>query len=165
MEGVSISLHRKTLVVQTSRWRTFAESTSKLPHFGILRMNLRVQSLYPVCRHPAMAPHGVLGQTFDCDGLAVDGNLDQYDKLPDIRATSSARKLVMTQAQAEGAIEGNVDNYEVRWPFDWSFAFSRFATATAAGPRNVSLLGRVLREPKRPIARHLSSCECANDGQ
>ena len=116
MEGISISLRRKTLTVKSAHWRTSAEVTVQHPHLGILRMNLKVQSLYPVCRAPAIAPHGVLGQTFDCDGLAVDGNEDSYNKLPDDRATSSSRKLVTTRAQAEGGIEGMLTDYELRWP-------------------------------------------------
>eukprot|EP00966_Prymnesium_polylepis_P127212 2942171-Prymnesium_polylepis.7 len=68
-EGLSISLHRKMLVVQTPKWRTVAVATVYHPHLWVLRVNVRVTSLYRVCAQP-IAPHGILGQTFDCECVA-----------------------------------------------------------------------------------------------
>ena len=49
-----------------------------------------------------VAPHGLIGQTFDGDGVAVDGALDDY-----------SANVVYTKALGEGAIEGQAADYEL----------------------------------------------------
>merc|ERR1711920_50995 len=78
-----------------------------------------------------VAPHGLIGQTFDGDSVAIDGAVDDY-----------STEVVVTKAMGEGAIEGAADDYEIRTedgPFSPNFKFSRF-WAVAAAPRNTSAL-------------------------
>lgn len=55
-------------------------------------------------------PHGLVGQSFDGDGVAVFGNVDDYSYDP--KQTS-----MTTEAMAEGSIEGSVEEYVVVRPF------------------------------------------------
>jgi hypothetical protein len=73
-------------------------------------------------------PHGIVGQTFDGDKMAVDGAQDDY-----------AGKRVVTKAMGEGAIEGTAADYVVKSPYSVEFVYSRFA-AKSAPPRDVSKL-------------------------
>jgi hypothetical protein len=79
-----------------------------------------------------VAPHGLIGQTFDFDGIAVDGARDNYDD----------NKVVTTRAMGEGAIEGTAKDYEISAdvdPYSPAFKFSRWSLAKAA-PRDISKL-------------------------
>lgn len=163
LEGVSISLAKKTLTVTTPQWRILAQSQVGYPHWGTLRLKLQVTSLYHVCddRTTAM-PHGILGQTFDCDGKAIDGRKDTYDVLDDGRPTTSRVRggTIKTRAQAEGAIEGQVADYMVPSPFDVHFPFSRFDSIKAGSwsaknwlKRNLSLLNGTRRAVVGPTAK------------
>ena len=102
----------------------------------------------------------ILGQTFDCDGFAVDGRSDRYDRLDDGRATGSrlAGGTVTTRAQGEGAIEGVANDYLVGGPFEPSFVFSRFNASGAVPPRDAARLGGQRRQ------RKLSTCSCPSSG-
>jgi hypothetical protein len=77
-----------------------------------------------------VAPHGLIGQSFDFDGIAVDGARDNYDD-----------KEVTTKAMGEGAIEGTAKDYEIAGdePYSADFKFTRWNLAEAA-PRNISKL-------------------------
>ena len=70
------------------------------------------------CTESAVPPaaHGLIGQSFSGTAPRV-GNLDHY---PD-------EGVFTTAAQAEGAIEGSGEMYQVRSPFSTDFAFSLFA--------------------------------------
>jgi hypothetical protein len=84
----------------------------------------------------------LLGQTYDRDGLEVNGRRDDYSHLDDGRPTASRTGvggIITTRAKAEGAIEGTLDNYRVASGFATAFRFSRF-DATSAPTRNVSAL-------------------------
>lgn len=63
-----------------------------------------------------VAPHGLIGQTFDGDKTAIDGAIDDYSP-----------SEVYTKAMGEGAIEGTAEEYEVRAsdPFSDAFKYSR----------------------------------------
>ena len=162
LEGIKISLQRKTLTVETKHWRMIAESTVGYPHWSVLRLNLRVTSLTPVCSlSNAVAPHGILGQTFDCDGIRVDGQEDSYHTLDDGRQTASRTRggSVTTRAQGEGALEGTARDYLVRGPFDVHFAFSRFNATHPVKPRDAASLAG----PKH-ARRRASTCACSAPG-
>jgi len=75
-----------------------------------------------------VAPHGLMGQSYDGDSVAVIGAVDKYKG-----------DEVSTSAMGEGAIEGVAKDYEMADKFGTRFAFSRFGKASAA-PRNVSAL-------------------------
>jgi len=88
-----------------------------------------------------VAPHGLIGQSYDGDGIAVDGKQDKYKDL--WKAQGGGHEIV-TQAQAEGAIEGEGDDYKMADFFGTDFKYSRFAVAEAP-VRDVSKLTGVHR--------------------
>ena len=152
IENVRVELHAKTLRIGTGRWRTTSTSTVSEPHPNKLRMNVVMRATYQE-RRDSVAPHGLLGQTYDRDGRAVHGQRDDYSRLDDGRLTSSRRRtlwgdsgVITTRARAEGAIEGDGEDYRVASDFATAFRFSRF-DAVRAGTRNVSALstGRAAR--------------------
>ena len=85
-----------------------------------------------------VAPHGLIGQTFDFDGTAVDGARDNYDDM-----------VVTTRAMGEGAIEGSANDYEISSAdaFSSAFKYSRWGLPEAA-PRNISVLTGMKRSVK-----------------
>eukprot|EP00966_Prymnesium_polylepis_P151510 3501150-Prymnesium_polylepis.1 len=93
---------------------------------GTLAHDSRVNmSRYRVCSEP-IAPHGILGQTFDCDMMALHGRSDSYATLDDGRATTSRRTeggIVTTQAQAEGALKGVARDYRFKGTTPHRFRF------------------------------------------
>jgi hypothetical protein len=145
VEGITLSFSgRKRFQVQTAEWRMTAESTISYPHANIMRLNIQVASLYRVCAG-RMAPHGILGQTFDCDGTAVHGKQDSYETLDSKEATRRRRGaggIVTTKAQGEGALEGKYSDYMLNAKFDTAFTFSAFNSswATRAAPRDAHKL-------------------------
>jgi len=81
--------------------------------------------------HDVVAPHGLIGQSWDGDGMGIDGAQDNY-----------TAAVVTTKAMAEGAIEGVAADYEMEDKFATTFKYSRF-DAVAAKPRDVTkLLGK-----------------------
>jgi len=132
VDDVIVSMVGKTLSVRNSKW-LFTATTSPYP-FGKLEVNknkvlldVAVQPLYNPDTDAA-APHGVLGQAYDQDKIAVDGKIDEV-------TTGEST----TAAQAEGAIEGTWEDYILPSKFATDFRFSRFGLAKAA-PRDVSKL-------------------------
>uniref|UniRef100_A0A6T9ENE9 Uncharacterized protein n=1 Tax=Haptolina ericina TaxID=156174 RepID=A0A6T9ENE9_9EUKA len=100
------------------------------------RLDLTIHALVDADKDP-VAPHGLIGQTFDRDDVEVDGALDDYTgKLVD-----RINRLVITQAMGEGAIEGVPADYEIdrSSPYSTSFKYARFGL-TKAAPRNVTAL-------------------------
>merc|ERR1719409_88267 len=125
-------LSSKTLSVGTKKWR-FTATSSPFP-FGKMEANkdkvlldVAIQPLYNADAD-VVAPHGIVGQAYDGDSLAVDGKLD----------TNKAGEST-TEAQAEGAIEGSWEDYVMASPFSTKFKYSRF-DAAAAPHRDVSKL-------------------------
>jgi len=90
-----------------------------------------------------VAPHGLVGQSFDGDNIAVDGKKDHYRELW-WRQSSFKTKEITTEAQAEGAIEGSGDDYKVVDAFGVDFKYRRF-DAREAAPRNADLLAGTKR--------------------
>jgi len=139
LDDVRFSFRDKTLAVQTPDWHTKAVVTKGAPHWGKLRMDVEVTPQRGAASG-AVAPHGLLGQTFDGDSSPTHGKRDSYDRLDDgtpTRARKGIGGLVTTSAKAEGAIEGAAEQYRTKAPYDTAFAFSRFG-AFAAPPRNVT---------------------------
>jgi len=77
-------------------------------------------------------PHGIIGQSWDGDNIAVSGKVDDYKD----------RVEVTTTAMAEGAIEGSANDYALSNAFDVDFKYSRFAKVSGdvCAPRDVSKL-------------------------
>jgi len=121
-----------TAVVNTMRW--MVEVTSKpWPNAklnpGKALLDVKMSALYDADKD-VVAPHGLIGQSYDGDGVGVSGKLDNY--------MTTAREITTT-AMAEGAIEGVAADYEVADRFATDFKYSRF-NAVAAKPRDVSKL-------------------------
>ena len=125
-------LTAKSLTVVNKKWR-FTASSAPFP-FGKLASNkdqlLLDVSIQPLYNADAdvVAPHGIIGQAYDGDEIAVDGKMDEH------KSGEST-----TVAQAEGAIEGTWEDYIMETPFSTAFKYSRF-DATAAPHRDVSKL-------------------------
>jgi hypothetical protein len=77
-----------------------------------------------------IAPHGIIGQSFDGSQISVSGKHDDYGNGPEFT----------TSAQAEGAIEGHYKDYMLRSPFSTVFKYTRFDATNPIAARNVSLL-------------------------
>jgi len=77
-----------------------------------------------------VSPHGLIGQSFDGSGIAVDGAHDPKPR-PGLNLT--------TKAMAEGAIVGRWEEYVMPSPFATAFAYSRFGLSRAP-PRDVAAL-------------------------
>jgi hypothetical protein len=135
-------VNRKVLTVATGEWLTSSQSTVGAPHAGKLRMNIEIKPTYAVDYDP-VAPHGLLGQTYDRDAFAVDGRRDDYSRLDSGRSVISragAGGDVTTHAKAQGAIEGTLEEYRMASNFVTAFRYSRF-DALASAVRNVTALG------------------------
>ena len=124
-----------SVVVNTGKWRLSA--TAK--HFpnpdgnpGKMLLHVDVAALYDA-DHDVVAPHGLIGQSYDGDSIAVDGAQDDYRMGGDV---------METKAQAEGAIEGEANDYRMpKGPFATSFKFSRFDAARATHRDVAALTG------------------------
>lgn len=64
-------------------------------------------------------PHGIVGQSFDGDGIGISGRVDDY-------TYNVSYPVVTTRAMAEGAIEGRGFEYALNTLFSTEFAFSRY---------------------------------------
>jgi len=86
-----------------------------------------------------LPPHGILGQHWDGDGKAIDGEEDVFPYKGDFT----------TYAMAKGALEGEPTDYEMAGKYATAFKFSRF-DATSAKPRDVAKLvaAGVLNAPR-----------------
>ena len=68
-------------------------------------MHVQIRPLQPTSVFGPVSPHGLLGQTFDMDGIAVSGSRDSY-------TPTGAEREVTTSAMSEGAIEGGSADYK-----------------------------------------------------
>jgi len=139
-ENLRVSLsEERSLSVISDRWALSA----RISPFPFAKLNpnqvlLDVQAMPKYdADHDVVAPHGLFGQTFDGDDIAVSGATDDLDQR-DSREPSSPSE-VKTTAQGEGAIEGTIDDYVLADRWSTQFKYSRF-DATAARPRDASKL-------------------------
>lgn len=65
------------------------------------------------------APHGIVGQSYDGDGMGISGRLDDY-------TYNGSNPVITTAAMAEGAIEGSATDYVLQHPFETHFRYDRF---------------------------------------
>ena len=136
---VKLSSVSRELTVNTGLWEMKA-TISAFPFAkqnpGKTLLDVSATPLYDA-DHDVVAPHGLLGQSFDGDDVAVDGARDEHG-LEKVRKGNSASEMTTT-AQAEGAIEGSIQDYRVPSHFSTVFKYSRF-DAVAAKTRNVASL-------------------------
>jgi len=122
--------HGVALTVSTGKWEVQAWSKrfpNPLANPGKALLNVAIAAQYDA-DHDVVAPHGLIGQSYDGDGVAIDGAVDDY-----------TGKEITTKAMAEGAIEGEAAEYKMAGPFATDFKYSRF-DAVAASHRDVTLL-------------------------
>merc|ERR1712113_1377601 len=109
---------KNKLRVKTEKWE-MAASKSPFPfpnlNRGKMLLDVEIVALYDA-DSDVVAPHGIFGQAYDGDKVAVDGAVDSD------RSIEST-----TKAQAEGAIEGSWRDYKMTDPFATEFKFSRFS--------------------------------------
>jgi len=133
------AFHGVALTVSTGLWRTTVWSKpypNAALNAGKALLNIHIEALYDADSDP-IAPHGLIGQSYDGDKMPMDGELDDYES-----------KEVTTTAMAEGALEGVATEYELHHKFATRFKYSRF-DATAAKHRDVSKLPRA-GKPSKP---------------
>jgi len=123
--------HGTTLTINDGRWEVSAMAKpfpNPRSHPGKSLLNVKLHALYDA-DHDVVAPHGIIGQSYDADNMRVDGRKDDYTKGGEIT----------TSAMAEGAIEGVASEYKMAHRFATDFKYSRF-DALKAAPRNATLL-------------------------
>jgi hypothetical protein len=123
--------HGTTLIINDGRWEVSAMAKpfpNPRAHPGKSLLNVKLHALYDA-DHDVVAPHGIIGQSYDADNMRVDGRTDDYTKSAEIT----------TSAMAEGAIEGVASEYKMYHRFATDFKYSRF-DALKAAPRNTTLL-------------------------
>jgi hypothetical protein len=138
-EGLRLSLSKNhanhaSLSITDGKWEVNA--VARLYPYNTQNNNKKHLDLtFKPISDSAVAPHGLIGQTFDGDNIAVDGAQDDY-----------SGKIVVTKAMGEGAIEGTASDYAIdpQNLFSTDFKFSRFG-AKRASPRDISKLGGAKR--------------------
>jgi len=122
--------HGVALIVSSGLWRTNVWNKpfpNAAANPGKSLLNVHIEPLYDVNADP-VAPHGLIGQSYDGDEQGVSGEMDDY-----------TQDEVTTHAMAEGAIEGKAIDYKMARKFDVDFTYSRFDKLSAK-PRDVSAL-------------------------
>lgn len=149
-DGVQAFYKQSTLFVRANGWET---NVTRHPiykritgvhrwRFDVAMRPLEEKWLTKKFGKPSTScyPHGIIGQSWDGDTLAVDGATDDYTYHAD-------HPFVVTKVQAEGAIDGAAGDYELASPFDAQSKFSRFTrdSRDVCRPRNVSALSGTKR--------------------
>lgn len=129
--GVRAVLSHRKLTLEHPFWRIVAESTKGYPHPSVLRMNVFFTPTYAV-DEDQIAPHGLVGQTFDRSHCVINGRHETYAPPP-------GNRTYVTRSQGEGGIEGKASDYMVATQFSTQFAYQRFSSV-ARLPRNISQL-------------------------
>ncbi|KAL1496023.1 hypothetical protein AB1Y20_014656 [Prymnesium parvum] len=158
VEGVTLAFRGNSLTVTTPQWVTRATAHARRPHPGLRRLHVSIQ---PRGAHARVAPHGLLGQTYDGDNMPLHGRRDSYSTLDDGTPTVARKTIggeVTTRALGEGAIEGSHEMYRVPQLFETAFAFSRFDPSSALVlARNVTQL-RALQAVLQCTSNSSTSC-------
>lgn len=152
LDDVTVAMPKtKKLLVETEGWAFQAKQHIWYPHHLHPRLSISMRPKYDVESPSGVAPHGLIGQSWDRDQLAITGAIDNYYSVP-------KGATFTTTAQAEGAIEGRYTDYLLSNPFATSFRYSRFDAVAPMPPRNVSALSgsRSPRATKGDVARAVS---------
>jgi hypothetical protein len=125
-EGASVTVDLSTAVFALPEWEVKVQPRPVYDRIDgpMHRLDISLRPLLPEARL-AEWPHGLIGQSFDGDARPRLGKQDDY-----------STKVVWTTAQAEGAIEGEAQDYRVASPFATEFRYSRFdpPVSGARGP-------------------------------
>ncbi len=129
-EGLRVVMKQSTIYVRANGWEVNA---TRHPVYNYVagpskwRYDFAIRSLDDTPfefshgrTSPSCFPHGVIGQSWDGDNVGINGRMDDYKY-------DSGHAVVVTSANAEGAIEGIADDYALASPFDVSgFKYDRF---------------------------------------
>lgn len=141
----SFEANQPKLKVTTPSWRIVVRAMSIRGASDQKRLDVGVVSLRDDPSKDDVAPHGLLGQSWDGDNVTVHGTTDTslFAEAMTRMALLGAVENVKTAANAEGAIEGTASDYIVAPPsgdrFSTHFKYSRFGLSAAA-PRNINFL-------------------------
>ena len=156
-DDLRVYMKQSTLVVRAAGWETNVTRKPIYNHVSgpdLWRIDLTTRPLDStgisangISAWKVSAPHGIIGQSYDNDGIAVHGAIDAY-------TTTVAR----TRAMAEGAIEGKASDYELNDPTNQSFKFSRFhrPRGSAIAARRASKLAGAKETMPREVIIALS---------
>merc|ERR1712087_1046124 len=134
------------LRVKTDKWEMAAtKSPFPFPNLnrGKMLLDVEIAALYDA-DSDVVAPHGIFGQAYDGDKLAVDGAVD-----------SDRGTVTTTKAQAEGAIEGTWTDYKMASKFATLFKYTRF-DVTSAKHRDVTQLTGIKHAAGRAEGKAIS---------
>lgn len=139
LDGHHISVSDRALTVSTPKWTLRAASAafpyaSKNPGKVLLDVTLTPAQGY-VPDNDIVAPHGIIGQSYDGDNVGINGAIDAA-------AETTKEAEMTTHAQAEGAIEGAITDYKMQAPFATEFAYSRFDAISASRRDPKKLTGK-----------------------
>ena len=133
LDGVEVSVKHSTMFVRAHGWRM--ECTRKPiynhvsgPSKWRFDVSIKLEGHIGRCY-----PHGLLGQSWDGDEVGIDGNTDDY-------TFREEEPIIVTKAQAEGAIEGEYSHYAISNDRSTSFWYSRFSSSGDCPPRDTSKL-------------------------
>jgi len=123
VNGRGKAWHGMALVVSTDKWMVSVWNKpypNAAANPGKAMLNINIEPLYDADRD-VVAPHGLIGQSWDGDGLPTHGLLDDYSEAE-----------VTTKAMGEGAIEGKAADYRVKHALASEFKYNRFDAVKAA---------------------------------
>lgn len=137
IDDVSVALADRVATITTPEWTIALSSKFKA---GIVAagntcaegkcfLELKVSPRVDVAKFK-VAPHGLIGQTYDGDSVGVIGKTDDY---------KTRDNVVTASAIGEGAVEGEASDYEMASKYATDFKFSRWGKVEAK-PRDVSQL-------------------------
>ena len=155
-DGVRAVYKQATVYVRANGWEVNATRKPVYNHisgpsrwrFDIAMRPLGGTGLEKEAGSPSKTcfPHGLVGQSWDGDSVAVDGATDDY-------AYDAAHPVITTAAMAEGAIEGTALQYGSKEAHETGFVYSRFdkqAASFCLARDTAALQGR-----KRPVRQQL----------
>lgn len=139
--NLNLLMKQSTLYVRCNGWET---NVTRKPIYNLVsgptawRIDLTMRPLddtgitkNSISAYNVTHPHGLIGQSYDGDGIGISGKKDVYNTT-----------VVTTQAMAEGSIEGTASDYELHDGFDQQFKYSRFydKRGVANNARDISKL-------------------------
>jgi len=136
VNGRGKAWHGMALVVTTGLWQISIWNKpypNAAANPGKALLNINIEPLYDA-DNDVVAPHGLIGQSWDGDGLPTHGLLDDYSEAE-----------VTTSAMGEGAIEGTAVDYQMKHGLATDFKFSRF-DAVKAAHRDTTNLKKITRK-------------------
>jgi len=133
--NVAVKMTGRKVTVTNGVWEMSAH-VSPFPfaqlNKGQVLLNVAMKPLLDV-EKDNVAPHGLIGQSWDGDEVDFDGAMD-----------TDRNEETTTRAQGEGAIEGSLDEYKMGGAHATAFKYTRF-DARQAKPRDTSKLKGIRR--------------------